>query len=69
MAKTLCDWSKKDIEKRANELAALLRDPQFYCRKCARGACTYKVLCEPKKLRPMEGVLEEARRVLEASSR
>lgn len=50
MAKTLCDWSKKDLEKKADELAALVRDPRFYCRKCARSAHTSKVLCKPRKL-------------------
>ncbi len=68
MAKTLCDWSKKDIEKHADELAALVSDPQFYCRNCARAACTSKVLCEPKRLRRHD-VLEEARLVLARSER
>lgn len=68
MAKTLCDWSKKDIIKRADELAALLRDPQFYCKNCARSACTSKVLCEPKRLKHYD-VLEQARLVLARSER
>lgn len=53
MAHTLCDWSKHDIEKSAHKLAALVRNPQFYCRKCARVANTPDVLCKPKHL-PVE---------------
>jgi hypothetical protein len=54
MAKTLCDWSKKDLEKRADELAKLVRDPTWYCRKCARVANTPKVLCKPRRLPGVE---------------
>ena len=50
MGKTLCDWSKKDLEKHADELAKIVRDPRFYCRKCARSAHSSKVLCKPGKL-------------------
>lgn len=50
MAKTLCDWSKKDLEKHADELWKLVREPAWYCRKCARVANTPKVLCKPRKL-------------------
>lgn len=59
MAKTLCDWSKKDLEKRANELAKLVRDPAWYCRKCARVANTPKVLCKPRKLPRAEAVTSQ----------
>lgn len=50
MGKTLCDWSKGDLEKHPDKLWELVRDPQFYCRKCARVANTSKVLCKPRKL-------------------
>jgi hypothetical protein len=50
MAKTLCDWKKKDLEQNPARLAALVRDPRFFCRKCARVANTSKVLCKPRKL-------------------
>lgn len=50
MAKTLCDWSKRDLEKHPDKLLEVVRDPQFYCRKCARVANTSKVLCKPRKL-------------------
>jgi hypothetical protein len=63
MAKTLCDWTRKDIEKRAGELERLLSEPRFYCRKCARCACVGKVLCKPRRLN-RDAVLEEARRLL-----
>jgi hypothetical protein len=50
MAKTLCDWSKSKIEKHAHKLLELVREPSFFCRKCARVANTSKVLCKPRKL-------------------
>jgi hypothetical protein len=55
MAKTLCDWKKKDLEHKAGHLAELVRDPRFYCRKCARSANTAKVLCKPRKLPEIPG--------------
>jgi hypothetical protein len=50
MAKTLCDWSRGKIEKHADKLLELVREPSFFCRKCARVANTPKVLCEPRRL-------------------
>lgn len=48
MAKTICDFSKKELEKEPSILLELVRDPQFYCRKCGRVANTKKVLCKAK---------------------
>lgn len=50
MAKTLCDWSKKDIESKRGKLALLVQDPRFYCAKCARCANDPRVLCKARKL-------------------
>ena len=50
MAKTLCDWSRGKIEKHADRLLELVREPSVFCRKCARVANTAKVLCEPRRL-------------------
>lgn len=66
MAKSLCDWTKKDIEHHADELERLLREPRFYCRKCARCACVSKVLCKPQRMN-RHVVLEEAQRLLSKS--
>ncbi len=49
MAKTLCDWSKKDLEKHADQLAEIVNPPRYYCRKCARVANHAKHLCKPRK--------------------
>jgi hypothetical protein len=49
MAKTLCDWTSKDIKKHFEELSLLVAKPHFVCRKCARCAESSKLLCEPKK--------------------
>ena len=50
MAKTLCEWSKKDIVLRTDQLARLIREPRFYCGRCARAASTSSVLCKPRRL-------------------
>lgn len=50
MAKTLCDWSKKDIQAKPERLAAILSDPRFYCAKCARAANDPRRLCKARKL-------------------
>jgi len=52
MAKTLCDWSKKDIEKEFDALCAIVHDPRYICRKCTRAAHISKHLCKPRKLPP-----------------
>jgi len=51
VAKTLCDWSKKDIAAKPDKLAAILADPRFYCAKCARAANDPRRLCKARKLR------------------
>jgi hypothetical protein len=48
MAKTICDFTKKELEKDPSLLFELTRDPQFYCRKCGRVANTKKALCKAK---------------------
>ncbi|MCX7869227.1 MAG: hypothetical protein N2322_04675, partial [Terrimicrobiaceae bacterium] len=50
MAKTLCEWKPREIEKKREKLAVLISRPAFYCRKCARAASKAKVLCRPRKL-------------------
>ncbi len=46
MAKTLCDWSKRRIESSPDELQRIVSEPNFYCRKCARVACSRRYLCK-----------------------
>lgn len=48
--KTLCDWSKRELQDDAKKLAALVKDASYYCQKCARVANDKKVLCKAKKL-------------------
>lgn len=49
--KTLCDYSKKDIEKHHKKIAALVNDPKYICEKCARAANDKKALCKPNKIK------------------
>lgn len=51
MAKTLCDWKKKDIEKHFDELCEILSQPRYVCRKCARCAHSSRYLCKPRKMK------------------
>jgi len=53
--KSLCDWSKSDLKNDAAKLAALVRQADHYCVKCARVANDKRVLCKAKKLPPAEG--------------
>lgn len=48
MSKSLCDWSKHDIERDVDILRGLTIQPTHHCRKCARVANTPKVLCKPR---------------------
>lgn len=57
MAKTLCDWKKKDFEKNEDKLVKILQNPKFFCRKCGRAAGSSKVLCKPKKLPALEDTI------------
>ena len=56
MSKTLCDWSRKDIERDLERLAEIVRAPRWICRKCARAASADRYLCKP---RPLPGEAEE----------
>ncbi len=59
MGKTLCEWSKKDIEKHFAELCDLTADPRFICRKCARSAHEARHLCKPRRRLVVEKTDEE----------
>ncbi|MBA6348394.1 MULTISPECIES: hypothetical protein [unclassified Colwellia] len=46
MAKALCKWKKKDIEKSLHELARIVDKPCFICKDCARSANSKDFLCK-----------------------
>lgn len=48
--KTLCEWSKQDIDKHYKKLSKIVINPKYYCRKCARAASNDKYLCKAEKL-------------------
>ena len=50
MAKSLCKWKKKDIEKNAHELMRIVSKPRFLCKDCARAAHNKEFLCKPTKI-------------------
>ena len=47
MSRTLCEWGKWEIQERVDDLARIVREPCFVCRKCARAAHQDKHLCKP----------------------
>jgi len=51
VAKTLCDWKKKEIERNRDLLTELVSQPRYLCKKCARAAAVSKVLCKPSSLK------------------
>ncbi|MEQ8848439.1 hypothetical protein [Botrimarina sp.] len=48
--KTLCDWSKKDLRERFEELRELVSQPQYVCLKCGRAASQKGALCKAQSL-------------------
>jgi len=51
MAKSLCKWKKKDIEKNIHELIHLVEKPRFICKDCARCAHDKGFVCKPIKMK------------------
>lgn len=50
MAKKMCDWKKKDIEKDFEKYAAIVSKPTHVCMKCGRTADDKKRLCKAEEL-------------------
>ncbi len=50
--KTLCEWSKRDLEKERDELMALVAKPTHVCKSCGRAASDKQALCKPLKIKP-----------------
>ena len=49
--KSLCEWSKKDLEKYRAALMALVATPSHVCRSCGRAAADKDALCKPLKIK------------------
>ena len=48
--KKMCKWKKEQIEKKVDKFSAIVQDPRYVCRSCARVAHDRKYLCKPVKL-------------------
>jgi hypothetical protein len=48
--KTLCDFDKKEVEKRITEIMKMVDHPKYVCRKCARAANEKGLVCKPVKI-------------------
>lgn len=53
--KSLCEWSKKELEKERGELMALVARPTHVCRDCGRAASDKQALCKPLKIKTSKG--------------
>lgn len=51
MAKSLCKWKKKEIEKHVHELIHIVEKPRYFCKECARAAHNKGFLCKPITLK------------------
>jgi hypothetical protein len=49
--KSLCECSKKEVEKRLAEIMRLVDRPRYICCKCARAANDKELLCKPRKIK------------------
>lgn len=47
---TLCDWTRRDLEKRFELLCEIVSQPRYICTKCGRAAGEKKWLCKARKL-------------------
>lgn len=50
MAKSLCKWKKKDIDKDLHSLMRIVEKPKFICKDCLRAAQDKNFLCKPTKI-------------------
>ena len=49
--KTLCKLIKKDVlDEKFEDYAALVKEPQYICRKCGRAAAKKKHLCKAQSI-------------------
>ena len=48
----LCKWNGKEIEKRLDRLAQIVKNPVFLCLKCARVAGDPQWLHKPVRIKP-----------------
>jgi hypothetical protein len=46
MAKALCDWKEKEIEKNRTRFLRIVSKPNYFCSKCGRVAKEEKWLCK-----------------------
>ena len=47
---TLCDWSRRDLERHFDLLCEIVAHPRYVCTKCGRAADERKWLCKPQKM-------------------
>lgn len=48
--KSMCKWSRSDINKSFDEFSKTVASPTHACGKCGRVANSKKALCKPLKL-------------------
>jgi hypothetical protein len=48
--KKLCDWNKLDIKENKSLFVSLVKNPDIYCKKCARVTNDANYICKSEKL-------------------
>ncbi len=49
--KKLCDWTKSGINKNEKLLFSLIKNPSFFCKKCARSSKDESYICKAEKIK------------------
>ncbi len=52
-SKNLCDWDRKEIEKKLADIVPLVSNPKYICHKCARVANQEGLLCKAIKIKKL----------------
>jgi hypothetical protein len=53
--KTICDWNKSEIKENKKILFSLIKNPTYYCKKCARASNDESYLCKAEKISKVVG--------------
>ena len=48
--KTLCDFTKHDLDKYGKEIKKMIKKPKHLCKRCLRVSSDKNYLCKPTKI-------------------
>lgn len=50
LKKTICEFTKSDLDKYEKDIRKLVKEPKFICKKCLRVSSKNDFLCKPSKI-------------------